>query len=90
MMKGAAEQIKIDLDDKACRGCQLCVDICPVKVFSFDEGKFIAQVSKEENCIGCLSCYYICPSTCITLEGVRYSKDFYTNQANVKMVSRII
>lgn len=90
MMKGCEKKIKINLDKKACRGCQLCVDICPVDVFTFDKNEFTASVNKEDNCIGCLSCYYVCPSTCIEFENVRYSKVFYCTPDNRKMVKRFI
>jgi len=89
-MKGTDQKIKILLDDKACRGCQLCVDVCPVEVFTFDKARNTASVTKEDNCIGCLSCYYICPPTCIDLQGVSYSKNFYCDSEGMKIASRLI
>jgi NAD-dependent dihydropyrimidine dehydrogenase PreA subunit len=90
MLKGFEQKIKISLDDKACRACQLCVDVCPVEVFSFDDVKKVASVKKESNCIGCMSCYYICPSTCIELEGVPHSKNFYADSHGIEITSKLI
>ncbi len=90
MMKGTTQEIKVTLDQDACRGCQLCVDTCPVEVFTFDELDFVASVDKEGNCIGCLSCYYICPSTCIELTGVSLSKKFFGEQEFLDMVPKFL
>ena len=90
MMRGFEQDIKVKLDQDACRGCQLCVDTCPVEVFTFDELDFVASVDKEENCIGCLSCYYICPSICIDLLNVPLSKKFFASQENLEMVPKFL
>jgi len=68
---------QINIDEKACRGCELCVDECPTKVFEYDAGKGLPVIVREDDCIECLSCYYICPSTAVDLEEVEISRGFY-------------
>ena len=59
--------LEMTIDEKSCRGCELCIDICPTKVIvsGIHEGNSIAVVDKVEDCIACLSCTYICPSNAI-------------------------
>jgi NAD-dependent dihydropyrimidine dehydrogenase PreA subunit len=70
---------QINIDEKACRGCELCVDECPTKVFEYDAEKSVPVIVRKDDCIECLSCYYICPSTAVDLEDVEISKEFYRN-----------
>lgn len=69
--------VEIRVHDEACRGCQMCVDICPTKVFVFDDQKKVCTVTHGEDCIACLSCSYICPSGAITHSGCHIVKNFY-------------
>lgn len=69
--------IDISIDEKACVGCSLCVDICPTKVFDFDSGKALPHVSKAKECFGCLSCSEICPATAIDHQGIIKSENYY-------------
>jgi NAD-dependent dihydropyrimidine dehydrogenase PreA subunit len=81
---------KVKVIDKGCRGCTLCVDICPVDVFDFDEEKEIATVSISEDCIGCLSCAYICPSQCIEVSNVQLIRPFHRIEQNVSLVEQFL
>jgi len=74
------KEIKITIDEKACRGCRLCVDICPTEVYEFDEKEKKCKVKTVKDCIECASCQYVCPSNCITQEGLYYSKNFFRNE----------
>lgn len=69
--------IEISVHEPACRGCQLCVDICPTKVFTFDDEKRLCLVEHPEDCIGCLSCAYLCPSGAISHANYHVVKNFY-------------
>ena len=80
-MLDTQSKIEIIIDEKACRGCQLCVDICPTKVFEFNEKEKRAIIKTAADCIGCMSCQYICPANCITQNGLYYSKNFYRDAA---------
>ncbi len=69
--------IEIALNEQACRGCELCVDICPTRVFDFETKKRLCQVTHPEDCIACLSCAYICPSGALRHDNYHEVKNFY-------------
>jgi NAD-dependent dihydropyrimidine dehydrogenase PreA subunit len=81
---------EIKILDKGCRGCTLCVDICPVTVFGFDEAKDLALVERSEDCIGCLSCAYLCPSQCISVSNVELVRPFHRIEENVAFVEQFL
>ncbi len=69
--------LEMFIDVKGCRGCQLCVDICPTDVLEFNEQENIAQIREVEDCIACLSCAYICPSNVIEHKNYHVVNNFY-------------
>ncbi|AIO19431.1 Photosystem I iron-sulfur center [Candidatus Izimaplasma bacterium HR1] len=58
--------------DDNCKGCQKCVDVCPVEALSMvsrnlpNSKKMLAQLV-EENCIGCGVCARVCGSDAIKM-----------------------
>jgi ferredoxin len=69
--------VTIELHEQACRGCRMCADICPTKVFDYDDIKHMARISHPEDCIACLSCAYLCPSGAISHDNYHVVKNFY-------------
>ena len=69
--------IRIELREDGCRGCRMCVDICPTDVLTFDEAAGKARVSIPEDCIGCLSCAYLCPSGTLQHYDHHVVRNFY-------------
>jgi len=69
--------LTIDIRDQACRGCQMCVDICPTKVFDYDETAKQAVVREAADCIACLSCAYLCPSGALQHADYHVVRNFY-------------
>jgi NAD-dependent dihydropyrimidine dehydrogenase PreA subunit len=69
--------VEINIEQNACRGCELCVDECPTKVFDYDAENSIPVIARKDDCVECLSCYYLCPSTAVNLEGIEISKELY-------------
>ena len=57
-----------------CKGCELCVDVCPKHIVAIDEavinrkGYHPAAVTDLSQCIACASCANICPVSIITVE----------------------
>ncbi|MDO9508101.1 MAG: 4Fe-4S binding protein [Thermovirgaceae bacterium] len=50
-----------------CKGCGLCMAVCPKKVFDFDEN-LKSTPTRVQDCIGCKQCENICPDLAITVE----------------------
>ena len=71
--------LEMTIHEKSCRGCQLCLDVCPTDCFTFDREKEKAVVAILENCIECLSCDYICPTGAISHRNYHEVKNFYRN-----------
>lgn len=62
---------KIKLNTKRCKGCYLCVSVCPVKALSpsgeLGEHGYETVKVDEEKCITCGSCYRMCPDYAIEI-----------------------
>ena len=61
---------KVVIDKERCKGCGLCIGVCPKKIITISEGfnskgYHFAKVSHQWACIGCLSCAIICPDVAI-------------------------
>ncbi len=56
-----------------CKGCLLCVAVCPQKILYQDmttlnrAGYNIIKVSEPDKCIGCAFCAIMCPDSVITV-----------------------
>ena len=65
---------KMTVNNNTCKGCGLCVDVCPKKIILLDKaglnakGYHPATVSDMEKCIGCAMCAIMCPDCAITVE----------------------
>ncbi|HIS34121.1 MAG TPA: ferredoxin family protein [Candidatus Avirikenella pullistercoris] len=63
---------RIVVDIERCKGCGVCIEVCPVKVISLNKqvngkGYNYCYMSEPDNCIGCASCAMVCPDSCITV-----------------------
>jgi 2-oxoglutarate ferredoxin oxidoreductase subunit delta len=68
--KRSAKEIKID--NQFCKGCSLCIGVCPRKVFGKSDkrsraGYSLPQVLALENCGVCLLCEMTCPDLALTV-----------------------
>ncbi|MCL5057561.1 MAG: 4Fe-4S dicluster domain-containing protein [Actinobacteria bacterium] len=54
----------LDVNTKWCKGCSLCVAVCPKGILSLD-GLGKVYVDKPEECIGCGLCEETCPDYAI-------------------------
>lgn len=67
--------MKVKLGIQRCKGCFLCVNVCPTKAI-FPSGKlgekgYEVVSADESKCIGCGSCYLVCPDNVIEIVEVR-------------------
>lgn len=69
--------LTMEIRTDGCRGCQMCVDVCPTKVLSYDAVNHKARVEVPEDCIACLSCKFLCPSGVIAHRDYPVVKNFY-------------
>lgn len=64
----------VTINQDRCKGCNLCVSACPVKIISLDthkvnkKGYNPATINEMSKCVACGSCGLICPDSCITVE----------------------
>lgn len=64
---------KISVDRYLCKGCGICIDMCPRTVFIWSEDLtkrgFKYPIPKNvDNCVGCRLCEIICPDFAISVE----------------------
>lgn len=68
-----ANKGKVEIDQDTCKGCGLCVHVCPTKVLELDpntinmRGYNPSTPVNPEACIACASCAITCPDSCITV-----------------------
>jgi len=61
---------KIVIDKERCKGCQLCMEICPKKLIQLsdefnEKGYHFVFFDGSEGCTGCTMCGRICPDIAI-------------------------
>lgn len=65
---------RIIVDGRYCKGCGLCVDVCPRAIIVLDpetmtdKGYHPAILIDESRCTGCAHCALMCPDVAITVE----------------------
>ena len=68
----AMEKMKVRFD--RCKGCGLCVSVCPKKLVKLqtekrnEKGYFTAVCTDQDACISCAMCAMMCPDCAIQIE----------------------
>jgi 2-oxoglutarate ferredoxin oxidoreductase subunit delta len=62
----------IIIDEHFCKGCNLCIQVCPQKLFSKGTkrsggGYPMPEVLQERQCSGCLLCEMTCPDLALSI-----------------------
>lgn len=63
------------IEEKMCKGCGLCVSVCPKNVLEISKkvnskGYFPAYQERPDDCIRCAICCTMCPDVAITISEV--------------------
>jgi len=63
------------IDEKICKGCSFCVNICPKQVYQMknkfnNKGYVIPEVVASEKCTKCNLCELTCPELAIYIENI--------------------
>ena len=64
---------KISIDTELCKGCNLCINVCPQKIIEISKDQFNkkghhpALVTNTDKCTACALCAVICPDIAITV-----------------------
>jgi NAD-dependent dihydropyrimidine dehydrogenase PreA subunit len=56
---------RIEINEGWCKGCEICVDVCPRDVLEMKD--FVAIVKNLEMCTGCMLCEQLCPDFAIVV-----------------------
>jgi len=62
----------IKLNTNRCKGCGLCVDVCPRGALRMSKdvnkaGHFCVQIEDTDKCTGCGFCFLMCPDVAISI-----------------------
>jgi 2-oxoglutarate ferredoxin oxidoreductase subunit delta len=64
---------KIHINSQYCKGCLICVEVCPKKAIKASEhinrkGFLLPVEDDKKNCNGCRLCETVCPDFAIAIE----------------------
>lgn len=64
---------EIKINPERCKGCELCVDICPKAIIQMSEktndiGHLYAIIIDKDKCTGCALCCQMCPDLVIEID----------------------
>ena len=57
--------VTLQLNEKRCIGCEMCVNVCPHAVFHMADTK--AVIADRDGCMECGACSRNCPTTAISV-----------------------
>lgn len=57
---------EVIVNKKLCKGCEVCVKLCPTKVLEMKD--FKANVADIEKCTACMQCELRCPDFAIEVK----------------------
>lgn len=63
----------LEINQKWCKKCGLCMEECPAKVIGWDEQKTVRMLHKDK-CTGCGNCIMICPDFAVFSDEVKFKE----------------
>jgi len=69
----ANEKVITKIDAEKCKGCMLCIKVCPQKAIKASgkvnkKGQQYVFMANPEKCTGCGLCFMMCPDSAIEIE----------------------
>ena len=61
-----AKKFNVSVNMGWCKGCSLCMGVCPKSVLEMSE-RLKSTPVREDDCIGCRQCENVCPDLAITV-----------------------
>lgn len=66
------KKIKFTIDFEKCKGCSLCVGVCPQKLLELSDkvnkrGTKYVVIKDEDKCTACGLCVMMCPDSAIEI-----------------------
>jgi nitroreductase/NAD-dependent dihydropyrimidine dehydrogenase PreA subunit len=72
----------MEVDEEKCTSCGLCVDNCPFKCWTMEEGG-IPELKDDYACFSCSNCMVACPTDAISIADVYHVKSgFWKTEPN--------
>jgi 2-oxoglutarate ferredoxin oxidoreductase subunit delta len=59
--------VDIVIDERLCKSCGICIELCPKDVLAAVPPLLKAAVRDAASCTGCGLCQMLCPDWCISL-----------------------
>jgi len=62
----------IEVNERYCKGCELCIEACPQQVLALDMNHLTPKgyhpvMLKTDGCTGCAICALVCPEAALTI-----------------------
>ena len=62
----------VQIDKDACKGCGICIAMCPLQILEFSDdlnnrGVRYPKVTMEEKCTNCANCMIYCPDFAVVV-----------------------
>ncbi len=64
MPQPLVRQVELHLEESWCKGCGICVNVCPERIWMLNE-KDVVETVAPERCTGCGLCEKLCPDLAI-------------------------
>lgn len=66
--------VHITLDENLCKGCYICINVCPKDVYEMSteigpKGFGPVLIAHPDKCIKCYECELMCPDLAIVVRG---------------------
>ena len=69
----------VTINSETCKVCGLCEDICPIRIMENDTSSRMSfRRDRLHLCIKCGQCMAICPTRSVVVDGLDYSRDFFS------------